>query len=128
MIPTQALVEHLETIPGLSAVSIIRGPTSMLVPPALVIRANSPWIEPGTYCHDDQQYTAVGVVTASTPQDGEQMLYSIGLLVMDNLPDGWSFLGMDAPVLDESTGHPYLAAGIRLQYANNNLDTDLEES
>jgi hypothetical protein len=125
MIPTQALVEHLETIPALSAVSIIRGPTSTgPVPPALVIRANSPWIEPGTYCHDDQQYTAVGVVTAATPQDGEQMLYSIGLLVMDNLPDGWSFLGMDAPVLDESTGHPYLAAGIRLQYANNDLEDE----
>jgi hypothetical protein len=128
MIPTQALVEHLETIPGLSAVSIIRGPTSMLVPPALVIRANSPWISPARYCHDDQQYTAVGVVTAATPQDGEQMLYSIGLLVMDNLPEGWSFLGMDAPVLDESTGHPYLAAGIRLQYANSDVSTDLEES
>lgn len=123
-IPTEALRAHLTALEGLEGVSVIRGPISQLVPPALVLRATTPWIEPSNYCHDDQQYVAVAVVTASTPEAGEQQLYTIGLRVMDNLPVGWSFEGMDSPVVDESTGVAFLAAPIRLKYRNNDLEEE----
>jgi hypothetical protein len=61
----------------------------------------------------------VAVVSASTPQDGEAELYSLSHLIMDNLTDGWEFVSVSRPVVDQSTGTPYLAAIIRLRYLNN---------
>ena len=116
-LPTIALAEHLTTLLP-AEWSVIQGPISQLEPPAVVLRADNPWVEPSAYCHDQQQYAAVGVVTASSPADGETMLYTLIHELMDNLPEGWQFLNASAPVVDQSTGTPYLAAIIRLRYSN----------
>lgn len=115
LIPTKALAAAL--VPLVPAgVSVIQGPRSSFDVPALIIRADEPWISPSRFCHDDQRYVAVAVVSAATPQDGEQMLYEIILSVMDNLPSGWRFVSAGSPLVDETTGMAYLAAPIRLSY------------
>jgi hypothetical protein len=124
MIPHRALVDHFATVDAFDDWSLISGPTAQVEPPAIVIRAETPWMVPSGYCHDEQRYVAVGVVQSATPGDGEQMLYTMGLRVMDNLLPGWEFVGMDAPVVDESTGVAYLAAGIHLRYKNNDLEDE----
>lgn len=123
-LPSEALRAHLSALDAFEDVSIIRGPTAQPSPPCIVIRASTPWVEPGTYCHDTQNYVAVCVTLATTPQDGEQQLYTWGLRIMDNLPAGWTFDGMDSPVVDESTGIAYLAAPVRLTYSNNDLEEE----
>lgn len=118
MIPTDDLADHFTTLLP-AEWSVIRGPISQLEPPAVVLRADEPWIAPGDYCHDEQRYAAVAVVSASTPSDGEADLYDVIQEIQDNLPDGWGFISASRPVVDQSTGTPFLAAIIRLRFYNN---------
>lgn len=121
-LPTVALAEHFETVLPANW-SIIQGPIDSLQPPALVLRADTPWIEPSSFCLDLQHYAAVAVVTATSPADGEQDLHHIILEVMNNLPDGWRFVSANAPVLDKSTGTALLAAIIRLEFADSEQES-----
>lgn len=110
---------------GLSEVNVLDGPVPQLSAPAVVIRPDNPWIVQGpSFCYDEQRYLAVSVVTASTPGDGRRMLYEISKAIRSALPEGWDWESVNAPIIDESTGAPYLAAGIRLIYRN----TEEEES
>lgn len=101
-------------------VSVLDGPVDNLKPPAVVIRPDSPWIVPSKFCYDQQRYQAVMVVTASTPGDGRRMLYRISRAIRNAFEqdDGWSWESVSSPIVDQSTGSPYLAAGVRLIYSN----------
>lgn len=120
MEPWDALAEACTTtLP--TGVSIYSAPTNQLVPPALVIRPDNPWVEVARdYCLDNQRYVGVAVVTASSPQSGLSKLYQIMWGVREaikSLP-GWDWVNVGSPVIDESTGSAYLAAPIRLTYKN----------
>jgi len=117
MIPTEALADHLSDVVPADW-SVVRGPISQLEPPVLVLRADTPWIEPSAFCIDLQQYAAIAVVTASTPQDGEADIYACFQAVAADLPEGWRMVSVGAPVVDQSTGTPFLAAKMTLQYTN----------
>jgi hypothetical protein len=102
-------------------VSIYSAPTNQLVPPALVIRPDNPWVEVSRdYCLDQQRYVGVAVVTASSPQSGLSKLYAIFWGVREAIKslEGWDWVNIGSPVIDESTGSAYLAAPIRLTYKN----------
>jgi hypothetical protein len=118
--PVDLLVPDIEAAladVSLSNVSVLDGPVASLKAPAVVIRPDSPWIVEGpSFCYDEQRYQAVMVVTASTPRDGRRMLYQIARAIRNALPEGWSWEEVRAPIIDESTGVPYLAAAIRLLY------------
>lgn len=116
-IPSAALADYLEDLLP-EEWSIITGPVTSLEAPALVIRADSLWIVPSAFCHDEQRYAAVAVVSAASGADGEADLHRLIIELMDNLPEGWKFESAQAPVLDQSTGSALLAAIIRLTYAN----------
>lgn len=116
-IPSAALADYLEDLLP-EEWSVIVGPVTSLEAPALVIRADSPWIVPSAFCHDEQRYAAVAVVSAASGADGEADLHRLIIELMDNLPEGWKFESAQAPVLDQSTGSALLAAIIRLTYAN----------
>lgn len=121
-LPTIALAEHLtDVLPA--DWSVIQGPISQLQPPVLVLRADTPWIEPSSFCLDLQRYAAVAVVTATTPADGEADLHHVILEVMQNLPEGWRFVSANGPVVDQSTGTALLAAIIKLEYANSEQES-----
>lgn len=121
-LPTVALAEHLTSVLP-AEWSVIQGPISSLEPPALVLRADTPWIEPSSFCLDLQHYAAVAVVSATSPADGEQDLHRLILEVMNNLTDGWRFVSANAPVLDKSTGTSLLAAIIRLEFADSEQES-----
>lgn len=125
MTPWDQLAEALpSTLP--TGVSVYDSPTPQLVPPAVVIRPDNPWVETpsrgdgGGFCFDRQRYVAVAVVTASTPSSGLRKLYAIlwGIRQTLDALAGWEWISMGAPVIDESTGSAYLAAPVRLTYRN----------
>jgi hypothetical protein len=119
--PLDGLAEAIEgELP--SGVSIIVGPAPQLKPPALVLRPDNPWLIPSQYCADEQRYVAIAVVTASTPASGVRKMYAVikallPLLGNTDLP-GWSWESVSAPVIDETTGTPLLAASVRLKFQN----------
>lgn len=116
-IPSIALADHLLTLLP-DEWSVITGPVTSVEAPSVIIRADSPWIVPSAFCHDEQRYAAVAVVSAASGADGEADLHRLIIELMDNLPEGWMFESAQAPVLDQSTGSALLAAIIRLRYAN----------
>ena len=125
-IPTEAFGDHLEdTLPA--GVNVYRAPANQIVAPAVVLRPDNPWITPqdeATYCFDHERYVAIAVARAATPKDALAMMRRIALNIIANLPAGWRFDTMSAPVLDETTGTALLAASLRLSYFN----TEEEES
>lgn len=121
MDPWDALAEACTTtLP--EGVSIYSAPTNQLVPPALVIRPDNPWIEISdeSWCVDTQRYVAVAVVTASSPKSGMGKLFRISWGVRQAAKGlaGWEWRSTGSPIIDESTGSAYLAAPIRLTYKN----------
>ena len=125
MDPWQVLAEQIRDETSLPVgVSVYDGPTNQLVPPAVVIRPDSPWLEVARqYCLDLQRYVAVAVVSASDASSGLSVLYRIQWAVRaatEALGNGWEWVSVGAPVIDQSTGSAYLAAPIRLEYRNSN--------
>ena len=118
-IPSEGLATALEASDALSeGVSIYPGPAPQIVPPAIVIRPAEPWIEPSTFCDGLERYHAIAVVSASTPRDGIDELYTIIQGIKAALPDTWDWETVGQPVIDESTGTAFLAAPVRLLYRN----------
>lgn len=120
-LPTVALADHLSNVLPIEW-SVIQGPITSLEAPAVVLRADEPWITPSAYCHDEQRYAAIAAVAAGTPADGEADLHRVIIEVMDNLPDGWRFVSAGQPRVDQSTGTPLLTAKIVLLYANSDQE------
>ena len=103
---------------GLDNVNVLDGPTPQIKAPAVVIRPDTPWVVPSNFCYDEQRYQAIMVVSAATPGDGRRMLYTISQAIRSSLTEGWSWESVNAPIVDETTGVPFLAAAIRLLYRN----------
>ena len=116
-LPTVALAAHLSDLLPVEW-SVMQGPISSLEAPAVVLRADEPWVVPQAYCHDEQRYAAIAVVSASSPADGEQDLHRLIIELMDNLPEGWRFVSAGMPRVDQSTGTAFLACKMVLLYAN----------
>ncbi len=101
-------------------VSVYGAPADQIVPPALVIRPDTPWREPESFCNDHQRYVAIAVVSAASMGDGGQRkIYDIHSALILALPEGWSFDSVTGPVIDETTGSQLIAAALRLSYRNN---------
>lgn len=126
LIPSEglsALLRESDAIPG--GTSVYGGPAPQIVPPAVVIRPDEPWIEDGAdaggWCQYLEHYVAIAVVSASTPEDGVAALYEIirGIFTaIDEATSGWSWVSAGLPVIDETTGTAFLAAPVRLNYRN----------
>jgi hypothetical protein len=100
-------------------VNIYPTPDDNVTPPAIVIRPDTPWIEPGDFSIDDERYAAIALVTASTPEDGLAALHTlVHSIAHEARAEGWEFVSVSAPAIDESTGTPFLAATVSLIYRN----------
>ncbi len=116
-----ALLVASESLPV--GVSVYGGPTNQIVPPAIVIRPDEPWIEPDAFCRDLQRYVAIVVVSAASPEDGTNKMYAIAQGVVDAVNEAgeatpWEWVSTGAPIIDESTGTAFLASSVRLKYRN----------
>lgn len=109
-----ALLDDLEDV------NVYPTPQEPIVPDAVVIRPDTPWIAPSdTTWPDEERYAVVVLVTASTPGDGLARLHTIVHAVLAAARTAlWEFDNVSAPVVDESTGTPFLAATISLIYRN----------
>ena len=112
----QAIIAGIEGMPD--GLNIYPAPEQNIVAPAVVIRPDTPWLAPDRFCFDMERYAAVVVVTASTPADGIALLRSMLLLIIGALVSPWDWEQADGPVVDETTGVPFLAARLRLKYSN----------
>ena len=113
--PIGDLINVLKTKDGLTTVNL-SGVRSQVVPDALIIRPNEPWIEQDRFCAHLERYLAVCTVSASTPDEGVSRLLTMATAVIDNLPEGWDWESVGGPIIDESTGTAFLVAPVRLTY------------
>lgn len=98
--------------------NLYSAPTKEITVPAIVIRPDSPWMEPATFCLELERYAAVCAVNAATPGDGIALLRSLVLAIIEALVAPWDWESVEGPVIDESTGTPFLACRVRLTYKN----------
>lgn len=112
--------ETLAALLNIAGVNVYDTPQETIVPDAVVIRPDSPWIAPSDAgWPDEERYAAVVLVTASTPGDGLARLHTVVHAVLDAARRAsWEFDNVSAPVVDESTGTPFLAATVSLIYRN----------
>lgn len=89
--------------------------------PAIVLMPDDPWIAPHAFGYDQERYVAVAAVQASASREGGvNQLHDLVHHVIDaaiSVP-GVAWEEVSAPVIDESTGTPFLAARVRLTYRN----------
>lgn len=111
-----ALLAEIEDMPD--GLNIYQAPEESIVAPALVIKPDPLWIDQDRFCFDLERYNLVAVVTANTPADGIAMLRSMLLKIIAALVSPWGWEQADGPVVDQSTGIPFLAARLRLKYSN----------
>ena len=116
--PLDDLAALLADVDLPEGMSVISGPAAQLKPPALVLRPDNPWLVPSAFCNDEQRYVAIPVVSASTPAAGVRKIYAAVKAIKNALTGAWSWESVSAPVIDETTGVPLLAATIRLKYLN----------
>lgn len=112
--------ETLAALIDLEDVNVYPTPQETIVPDAVVIRPDTPWIAPGDATwNDEERYAAVVLVTAATPGDGLVRLHTIVHGVLDAARRAsWELDNVSSPVVDETTGTPFLAATISLIYRN----------
>lgn len=114
------LIEALRGSQGLTEASV-HGMRSQVVPPAVVIRPDDPWREPQSFCNDFQRYVAVGVVAAASGEEGVSKLLDLHTAIVRNLPPGWDYTSIGAPIIDESTGTAFLVAPVHLTFRSGAL-------
>lgn len=120
MSPAEALAAALADLEGLPAgLNIYAHPSDKVTAPAIVIRPGPTWMEQDRFCFAKERYQAICVVSASTPGDGINMLRSLALTVIGALSSPWDWETVDGPVIDETTGVPFLANRVNLTYSGN---------
>lgn len=113
--PIGDLIGVLKTKDGLTTANF-SGVRSQVVAPAVVVRPDEPWLEPDRFCDYAQRYVAVATVSASTPDEGVVKLQTMVTAIINNLPEGWDWETVGAPIIDESTGTAFLVAPVRLTF------------
>lgn len=101
------------------AYNVYSTPPQQIITPAVVIRPDDPWITPsgGGFTYWVERYVAICVVSSSDPESAIGALYDLVSAVVDSTEaEGWAFESVAAPVIDETTGSPLLAAAVRLSY------------
>lgn len=101
-------------------VNVYPAPVEDIVADAIVIRPDTPWFEQGEQTwYDQERYAVVALVSASAPADGLARLHYLVHSILHTARDAsWEFESVTAPVVDESTGTPFLAATVSLVYRN----------
>lgn len=93
-------------------------PTPKIEVPAIVIRPDPQWMVPDRFCNDLERYSAICAVTASSPGDGIALLRLLSLAIIEALVPPWDWESVEGPIIDDTTGVPFLANRVRLTYKN----------
>ena len=116
--PAEDLAAYIATLEGLPAgLNIYGAPQAKVMAPAIVIRPGGTWMAQANFCAHLERYSAICVVSASTPEDGIAMLRTLSLAVIDGLQSPWDWESVEGPVIDQTTGVPFLANRVNLERA-----------
>lgn len=104
--------------------SVLAGPRAQVVPDAIVIRPDTPWISRGDQkpvrfgAHGTlERYVAVCATRVSDPGSAMDALYTMVRAVQEAASDnGWDWVDVAGIGLDETTDTPLLVASVRLTY------------
>lgn len=98
--------------------NLLAGLQATVTAPAIVLRPDTPWVAQGQgYRHHLERYAAVLVASATTPDQAQDELYAMALVVLEAASDeGWDWVTLDPITLDETTGTPLLVAVAHLTY------------
>lgn len=94
------------------------GEANMVVP-AIVLQPDEPWMEPHAFGIDQERYVAIAAVPGSAGREaGVADLHRLVHYIIRQASTihGVAYETASAPVVDESTGTPLLAARVRLTY------------
>lgn len=114
--PAEELVTLLEAAGLPSDVSLFAYPTDEITAPAIVIRPATDWMGQSSFCFAVERYVAIAVVKASTPGDGIALLRLLSRSIITALTAPWDWESVEGPIVDDTTGTPFLANRIRLTY------------
>lgn len=116
--PLEAAYPEGETRP-----SVIAGITPQLVPDAIVIRPDAPWISrgsegrPRSFTGHLERYVAVCATRVADPRSSMAELYKMAGVMMAAASDaGWDWTQVGPITLDESTDTPLLVVSVGLTY------------
>lgn len=116
--PIEELAAYIATLDGLpSGLNIYSAPQAEITAPAIVLRPGPTWMAQANFCAHLERYVAICVVSASTPEDGIAMLRTLSLAVIDGLLSPWDWESVEGPVIDQTTGVPFLANRVNLTYS-----------
>jgi hypothetical protein len=114
--PSSEFLELLADVELPENVNLYAAPTDEITAPAIVLRPDALWMEPSSFCMELERYSAIAVVTASTPGDGIALLRLLSLAIIGALVPPWDWESVEGPVIDETTGKPFLANRVKLTY------------
>jgi hypothetical protein len=106
--------EFAERLTGLANI-YPRPTTKQLMLPAIVLRPDEPWIEPGGYGWDDENFMAVCVAGTGDTDAATTTLRSLAAKVMEVITDDYEFKDVSEPFVDSRTGTPLLAMRVRIR-------------
>lgn len=112
----QGLLADAEGMPD--DLNLYAAPAPKIEVPAVVIRPGEPWMEPSTFCFELERYSVICAVSASTPEDGIALLRALSLAIIGALVPPWDWESVEGPLIDDTTGVPFLANRVRLVYKN----------
>lgn len=104
--------------------SVIAGPAPTLVPDAVLIRPEEPWVSrgadgrPARFGSVLERYAAVCATRVADPASSMDTLYRMSQAVREAASDeGWDWVTVSAMALDETTDAPLFVATVRLTYS-----------
>ena len=104
--------------------SVQAGLVPQVVPDAIVIRPDAPWIarsadgRPVRFTGNVERYTAICATHVSDPGSALADLYVMAKAVLEAASDeGWDWVEVGALALDTSTDTPLLVTSVRLTYS-----------
>lgn len=105
--------------------SVLAGPQAQLVPDAILVRPDGPWISRGgadgrpvRFTGNLERYTAICVTRIADPGSAMEELYRMAQAVISAGSDaGWDWIDVGPMALDETTDTPLYVASVRLTYS-----------
>ena len=104
--------------------SVMAGLVPQVVPDAIVIRPDGPWISRGgdgrpvRFTSNMERYSAICATRVSDPGSAMADLYLYARAVLEAASDeGWDWVEVGALALDTSTDTPLLVTSVRLTYS-----------
>lgn len=89
-----------------------------IVPPAIVIVPDDPWISSNGFAYDSERYLAIALVLASSAGDGVDQLHTMVHAIREAGGDGWEIQDVSgvrsASIPDDGTR--YLGSWVRVLY------------